>query len=108
MITSADGTRRTDPDARGVLMDEGTDQLWLSMWLRPENGAENVVLIAADTVNRLYGFCDLEVSDQKPYVSYAVTFCPWREEYSYRESGWTMRNDRYASASARPQNRYAR
>ena len=64
--------------------------------------------IAADTVNRLYGFCDLEVSDQKPYVSYAVTFCPWREEYSYRESGWTMRNDRYASASARPQNRYAR
>ena len=108
VITSADGTRRTDPDARGVLMDEGTDQLWLSMWLRPENGAENVVLIAADTVNRLYGFCDLEVSDQKPYVSYAVTFCPWREEYSYRESGWTMRNDRYASASARPQNRYAR
>lgn len=109
VITSADGTgRRTDPDARGVLLDEGTDELWLSMWLKPENGTENVLLMAADTVNRLYGFCELEITDQKPYVSYPVTFSPWREEYSYREGVWTMRNDRFAPAAAGPQNRIRR
>lgn len=103
------GGRRTDPDARGVLMDEGTDELWLSMWLKPENGSENVLLIAADTVNLLYGFCEVEVTDQKPYVSYPVTFAPWRKDYSYRENGWTMRNDRYASAAAaREKNRCRR
>ena len=100
VITAVEGgARRSDPAARGVLMQEEPDQLWLSMWLAPEAGTQQVLLIAADTVNLLYGFCEAEVSDQKPRVTYPVTFCPWREEYSYRESGWTMRNARFAPAS---------
>ncbi len=55
----------------------------------------NMMVLAVDTKNKLYGYTQHEMSENLPTMYVSVVFHPWKQMSNYKNGTWWMYNDFY-------------
>jgi len=89
-------TARNGSETRTGIRGEryGEDSIRTPM-LRMHLERNPVILLAVDTVQRLYGFRAQELGENLSPLYVSVVFRPWRQMRLYEDGAWIMINDFY-------------
>lgn len=55
----------------------------------------NMMVLAVDTENRLYGYTQHEMAENMPQMYVSIVFHPWKQMSEYKNGTWWMFNDFY-------------
>lgn len=75
----------------------------------PAHEYRSLVLLVVDTENRLFGYTQLAMVENLPYMYISVQFQPWKESAYYKNGQWWMYNSYYVpnlSCTVRPKVQY--
>ncbi len=71
----------------------------------PAHDYSSLILLVVDTENRLFGYTQLALVENLPYMYISVQFQPWKESAHYKNGQWWMYNSYYVanlSCTVRP------
>lgn len=63
--------------------------------IMPAPDYQSIVILAVNKAERLYGYTQLALVENLPYLYLSVQFQPWKESASYKNGQWWMFNDFY-------------